>query len=217
MLSDKSGSGVKGMNIIRTFFTLINEEIPADEKIAVSYLGLWSKYYWPVNVSSFVYQLFSNSLPVAARLSNRYRVDQNIDIDERCVWCRGDGFNVPARETFGHLFFDCPTTYTLLKKFADKYLPPNISEAEIKRAVFLGLDLGGRKDDIMQMVGIVFLYCIWIGKIRRRPISFPTIEENMFLIFDGIADSYKWVSDMATNSDDYWSRNWRGRTGGGRG
>ena len=74
-----------------------------------------------------------------------------------------------------------------------------------------------KKDDIMQMVGIVFLYCIWTGKIRRRPISFPTLEENMFLIFDGIADSYKWVSDMATNSDDYWSRHWRGRTGGGRG
>ena len=116
-----------------------------------------------------------------------------------------------------HLFFECPTTHTLLKKFADKYLPPNISDSEIKRFVFLGLDLRGKKDDIMQMVGIVFLYCIWTGKIRRRPISFPTLEENMFLIFDGIADSYKWVSDMATNSDDYWSRHWRGRTGGGRG
>ena len=100
MLADKAGTGVKGMNIIRTFYSLINEEVPVDEKSAVSNLGLWSKYYWPVNVSSFVYQLFSNSLPVAARLSNRYREGQNRDIDERCVWCRGDGFNVPARETF---------------------------------------------------------------------------------------------------------------------
>ena len=217
MLNDSTGTGVKGMNIIRTFFSLINEEVPENDKNAISYLGLWNKNYWPVGLSSFVYQLFSNSLPVAARLGNRYRDDQFRDIDERCGWCAGDGYTVPARETFGHLYFDCPTTMAMLKKFAEKYLPPGLSDTDKKKSVILGLDGEGEKDDYLQIVFIIFLYCIWQGKIRKRPISFPTIEENMFHLFNGIAESYKWVYDEAVNRDDFWSRSWRGRTGGGRG
>ena len=164
-----------------------------------------------------MYQLFSNSLPVAARLGTRYRDDQYRDIDERCGWCAGDGYTVPARETFGHLYFDCPTTTAMLKKFAEKYLLPGLSDTDMKKTVILGLDGRGKKDDYLQIVFIIFLYCIWTGKVRKRPISFPTIEENMFHLFNGIAESYKWVYDEAVNRDDFWSRSWRGRTGGGRG
>ena len=64
MLNDSTGTGVKGMNIIRTFFSLINEEVPENDKNAISYLGLWNKNYWPVGLSSFVI----NCSPIHFRL-----------------------------------------------------------------------------------------------------------------------------------------------------
>ena len=81
---------------------------------------------------------------------------------------------MPERETFNHIYFDCPTTSKLLAQFSDKYLDPNFSQAE-------------------------------------------RVKENMFFLFDGIANSNSWVKKIVETKDDNWSRLWRGRTGGGRG
>ena len=205
------------MNLIRTFCNLINQIPPTDEKKAIQYLGLWNKSFWPVRISNFLYQLFSNSLPVAARLGNRYKNDPLQTIDERCGWCSRDGYNVPERETFNHIYFDCPTTSKLLAQFSDKYLDPNFSQAERVKAIFFGQTNLGDRDDILQITGIIFAYCIWAGKLRKKAISFFTIEENMFFLFDGIANSNSWVKKIVETKDDNWSRLWRGRTGGGRG
>ena len=124
---------------------------------------------------------------------------------------------MPERETFNHIYFDCPTTSKLLAQFSDKYLDPNFSQAERVKAIFFGQTNLGDRDDILQITGIIFAYCIWAGKLRKKAISFFTIEENMFFLFDGIANSNSWVYKIVEIKDDNWSRLWRGRTGGGRG
>ena len=56
---------------------------------------------------------------------------------------------MPERETFNHIYFDCPTTSKLLALFSDKYLDPNFSQAERVKAIFFGLTNLGDRDDIL--------------------------------------------------------------------
>ena len=128
-----------------------------------------------------------------------------------------DNFNVPDRETFTHVYFNCPTTSKLLAQFSEKYLDPNFSQEERVKAVLLGLTNLGNKDELLQIIGIIFVYCIWAGKLRKKAISFYTIEDNMFFLFDGMANSNNWLKRIVETKDDNWSRYWRGRTGSGRG
>ena len=76
------------------------------------------------------------------------------------------------------------------------------TEAERRTLIFFGMDKDLRIDKIWQKVGLLLLYCIWEGKIRRRAISYPTIESNLFFFFDSIAENHKWVKTLAVNKND---------------
>ena len=210
------GTEYKGTNIIRTFFNIIGiDELP-DTSTACSFLGLWNLSIWPIRISTFVYHLYHNSLPVAARLGNRYKNAPEIVVDERCFWCRTN-FNVPGRETFSHVYFDCPITSSIFSSYCNKYLSQNLSIIDRRKNVFLGMDREGKIDTVTQITGLLLLYCIWEGKIRKKNLSFSTVEANMFFCFDSILENNKWVKSLAISKNDVWCRSWRGRADGRRG
>ena len=164
----RNGEKYKGMNIIRTFFNLVELVIPEDKRIACSYLGIWNYSIWPTKISTFLYQLYHNSLPVAARTGNRYRNIPEVMIDERCFWCLQNNFNVPGRETFSHIYFDCPISSAIFSAFCTKYTDPALSALERREYVFLGMNRDKTVDPVIQIVGLLLMYCIWEGKIRRK-------------------------------------------------
>ena len=166
---------------------------------------------------TFAYQLYNNSLPVAARTGNRYRNIVGADIDERCFWCSTDNFNVPGRETFQHVFFDCPTTSAIFSNFCSKFFNDNYTEIQKRSRIFCGMEDDENIDQIMQIVGILLMYCIWEGKIRRKALSYFTVECNLFFYFDNIVENNKWLKTLVMTKDDTWCRYWRGRAGSRRG
>ena len=207
----------KGMNIVRTFFNIVNIALPNCERTSCSLLGVWNYSFWPVKISTFAYQLYNNSLPVAARTGNRYRNIVGADIDERCFWCSSDNFNVPGRETFQHVFFKCPTTSAIFSNFCSKFFNDNCTEIQKRSRIFCGMEDDENIDQIMQIVGILLMYCIWEGKIRRKALSYFTVECNLFFYFDNIVDNNKWLKTLIMTKDDTWCRYWRGRAGSRRG
>ena len=170
----RNGNIYKGMNIICTYFSLIDVAMPDDIQLCCSLLGIWNFSFWPIKLSTFIYQLYSNSLPVAARLANRYRNVQETEIDERCFWNTKDNFNAPGRETFCHVFFEHPTS-ALILTFRTKCLM-GIPEVELKPLIIAGIDNEGKIDSISQIESILLLFCIWEGKLRKRALSYYTVE-----------------------------------------
>ena len=163
-----------------------------------------------------IYHLYHISLPVAARVGNRYKNTPEIVVDERCFWCRTN-FNVPGRETFSHVYFDCPNTSSIFSSYCNKYLSQNLSIIDRRKNAFLGMDREGKIDTVTQITGLLLLYCIWEGKIRKKNLSFSTVEANMFFCFDSILENNKWVKSLASSKTDVWCRSWRGRADGRRG
>ena len=70
-------------------------------------VGMWKKSYLPIAVRIFAFQLVNNSLAVGARLGNRYARDAGRQVEVNCMLCKDDNYNLPIRETFSHLFFEC--------------------------------------------------------------------------------------------------------------
>ena len=109
----------KVKNFISNFSLICKVRVPQGEEPFFP-LSQWTKSYLPVPVRMFAYQLVNNTLPVGARLGNRYLNDVNRAIDTNCPFCTSAGYNLPLRETFSHLFFECSLTNSLLKKFWEK-------------------------------------------------------------------------------------------------
>ena len=72
------------------------------------------------------------------------------------------------------------------------------------------MDREGKIDTVTQITGLLLLYCIWEGKIRKKNLSFSTVEANMFFCFDSIMENNNWVKSLAISKNDVWCRNWRG-------
>ena len=130
---------------------------------------------------------------------------------ERCFWYTKDNFNAPGRETFCHVFFEYPTS-ALILTFRTKYLM-GIPEVELKPLIIAGIDNEGKIDSISQIESILLLFCIWEGKLRKRALSYYTVETNMFFYFNNITCNSSWVKALATIIDNVWCRHWRGRAG----
>ena len=158
--------------------------------------------------------MYNNSLPVGARLGNRYRRDANLNIDERCRLCLV-GTGAGQRETFSHVFFQCPSTNGILLNFCNRYIndfDQNNIDRTLKRFI-LGHDNDGEFSLIDSVIFVLFFYEIWNGRQRSGRFSLPTIVLNMEFNFDGIIKSSSKLFDLALLIDNEWCRNWRERSG----
>ena len=102
-------------------------------------IDMWTNNFLPIEVRLFAYQLFNNSLPVGATMGNRYVINNNVDTN--CPFCTVPGFNLPLRETFGHLFFECPATKIVYEQFKARYWN-EVDSNDLKKIIFLGLKDG---------------------------------------------------------------------------
>ena len=81
----------KVKNFISNFSLICKVRVPQGEEPFFP-LSQWTKSYLPVPVRMFAYQLVNNTLPVGARLGNRYLNDVNRAIDTNCPFCTSAGY-----------------------------------------------------------------------------------------------------------------------------
>jgi len=197
-----------GINSIRTLGQLLSIDLPLEDDKAGRLLGLWNRSYWPVDIKTFIFQLYNNSLPVGARLQNRHRLNPDTVIDERCKLCKV-GFNVAPRETFQHIFFECDKTQYLLNRIKIDITGVDYDVLTFKKRLFRHEADDGCFDEILCIGNILFLYEIWHAKLCHKAPSIATIKENIIFKFDGIVRSAVRLKNIALYSENYWCRNWR--------
>jgi hypothetical protein len=112
----------------------------------------------------------------------------NRNISEACTFCTLNNIAPAPRETFSHIFFDCPETDRTFKSFEQKYLDVLDLDTENKRRVFwfLGL-INGRqesKSKFYQMSSGTILYYVWDCKLRKAKQSFAGCLNFYFFHID---------------------------------
>jgi hypothetical protein len=126
---------------------------------------------------TFIFKFYNNLLGLNTRLSH-FVINQS----RGCTFCHGTVDPVPD-ETFLHLFFDCPVTTSWHDKFLEKYIigPANLTRGQRLQLFFFGIIPNGTRDNhFLAIAVILFQFCIWEEKLRKKKPSFHTIE-NLYL------------------------------------
>jgi hypothetical protein len=136
-----------------------------------------SEFLFRVPYSVIGLYFYYQNLGLNTRLSH-FVINQS----RGCNFCQGILDPVPD-ETFLHLFFDCPVTSSWHKKFMEKYITrlDNLTRDQKLQLFFFGLLPNGTRDNHFLAVAVIlFQFCIWEEKLRKKKPSFHTIE-NLYL------------------------------------
>jgi len=198
---------IKGLNVTDTYCNLVGiNRVP--DVTGGKMLGCWNTSFLPIDLRVFSFQFFNNSLPLGARLVNRYRNVNHNNISDCCTFCQIRNYGVPERETFKHLFFSCPALEDACTRFADKYFSNDLSHVEKMQCFFTGsTDEIPHKVDLI--VCVLFAHEIWQSKLLKKIPNFTTVEFNMRCKFDILIDISKKFKESVVNSDSLWCRHWR--------
>jgi len=218
------GRSKKGSSMFRKILE-VNSKVDKSENICIRYAntcgvikpdlntykwwcGYWNSNFLPISIRLFVLQLVNNSLPVKARLA--HRTDQYID--ESCSVCAA-GFDVRQRETFRHVFFECPSTTMVIEAYGNKY---NGGNAVTDAWLLFGISANETYCPAENLISLLLLYSIWYTRLNNKRVGWLTIEDNMSFLYKGILKASKKCLEMTNNSNNGWCRHW-GENRHGRG
>jgi hypothetical protein len=151
-----------GLTIVKTLANITDTVAPCDVTLKWT-LGSWNKSYLESDLSSFTFKTRNNAIGVGARVAHF-----DGKSSDKCAFCRSAGSpNNPPRETFTHLFFDCPHTKTVLFAILRKLkMNWDLNDGEFKMLYWYG-----QSPEKLEKESLLFFYCfrfsIWKRRCRR--------------------------------------------------
>ena len=127
-----------------------------------------------------------------------------------CPFCTVPGFNLPLRETFGHLFFECPATKIVYEQFKARYWN-EVDSNGFKKMIFLGLKDGKKISRSDHIPLLLLLFAIWKAR-RHKKISYATVENSLVFYYHGLMKSCRKLQIETVRNVSLWCRTW-GRDG----
>jgi hypothetical protein len=206
---------ISNLRVVKTFFNPINCPVPEKNRIQAMH-GCWNWSFLGNRIRTFCFQFFNNSLSIGSRLQARYAAGGAV-IDDRCTFCVKSGSGVPGRETFFHLFYDCPYLVNLQSQYMSIYLVYVNDDVSKKLGCIAGCITAGTSiDNFFILMTSIFFYCtIWQWKLMNKVIpSIATVCMEIDNHFDNAILCSNLVKNLATDSRTPVCRRWRERTNG---
>ena len=209
----KRNHDIGKLRVVKTFFELIDRPVPVALKLQTLHVS-WNLNFLSNRLRTFCFQFFNNSLSVGARLGARY-AGGGIIIDQRCTFCVKAGSLIPARETFPHLFYDCPSVSPLRNQFNNRYMYPANNNVDEKLFAFTGLSNNVHTADsfFLVLTCLFFNYTLWQAKLKKTVPSIATVCQEIDNHFDNVANVSAKLKNLAIDSGTPLCRRWRERRG----
>jgi len=160
-----------------TSFCTITQTVSPTNDIVGTWLGLWNTGGISNRIKTFLFKFYNNLLGLNTRVSHFVATQSRA-----CTFCDGHGITVPPDEKFNHLFMECPTTFDWHCQFLGKYFPHLIyMDAQQRRSFFFWGRLPGEGtvNKFLVLSVLIFQWCVWEEKLRKKTPSFYTID-NIF-------------------------------------
>jgi exonuclease III len=162
-----------------TFYNLVELPVPALNTLTLTNT-IWALSFLSNGLREFVFKSRNNYLPLNNRLA---AFDRNIN--PLCTFCRIRNPQNSPRESFGHLFFSCPTTDSILTHLLNTYFPWNDLDLDSrKNLIWCGYRTGSEK---IQLPLLLFWeaarYSIYRYKLKRTiPNTLEVCRDALFCI-----------------------------------
>jgi exonuclease III len=197
-------------NIFKKFLVLCGfDQGPLPTCVKTQHNGYWYRYGVSNKLSEFLFKFINNLLGLNSRVHHFNRL-----VNEACTFCSISN-RIPApRETFSHIFFDCPETDQTLKRFEAKYLVNLNLDTEVKRRMFwfLGLKSGQviENNRFLQISAGTIMFYVWDCKLRKSKQSFAGCLNFYFFHLDILRKLSAKFKDEMMGTDLDLCRYWDG-------
>jgi hypothetical protein len=214
-LNRKKG-GLEDLRVVKTFCELIGGPILQKESLSLLY-GCWNWFFLGNRIRSFCFQFYNNSLAVGARLAARYE-RSGIVVDSRCTFCVKSGSLVPNRESFMHLFYECPCINRTVLDFASVMMIDGDDVNKKRIGILTGYyeNVGGNDALFLTLTSILLNYSVWLAKGKKIIPILASLCNDVDQQFLQVTVCNKKISELAELSNIPVCRRWRA-SGHGRG
>jgi uncharacterized protein (UPF0128 family) len=173
---------------VNTFARITNTTVPPVERLKNMHC-MWGKSFLCNELRVFLLKYHNNLLGLGNRLAHFV---QNVDV--RCTFCVLANKQDPVPESFEHVFYSCPVTQALLKKFFEKFITKELT-AEI---FFSGVgSAGNEKENVpFSLVLDIFRYFIWQCKLNKRLPTLAYISEEVVYMTNSIRKTSKEMCEL---------------------
>jgi len=164
----------------KTFFRLLNINYIGNKEFSIP-ISWWNTNCLPNRVRTFAFKFFNNILGL-----NQRTVHFAVNPVRYCIFCHLDRVVNPPDESFFHLFSSCPTVRQWHMEFLRTHFNNlNLVDDEVQKFWFLGILPNQTTPSFAVLSAVmVFQYCIWEEKLRKRKPAFRTVNvllEDIFL------------------------------------
>jgi len=162
---------IADLRTVNTYSAITDTNVNSNEAISFA-IGMWNCSFLSNDFREFLFKERNNCLGLNSRVAHFMA-----DVTDQCSQCRILNPGTANRETFGHLFLDCPVTRTVLNGFLR--LAGNVIQGnnpDLKNIYWYGL-VNGTLNKNVGLTFAIFRFVIWKFKIRKRvPRTLETFE-----------------------------------------
>jgi exonuclease III len=205
---------ILNQNSFRKFCELIGIRLVSKITIKNSNV-IWQQWGVANKVKEFSYKFFNNLLGIKSRIGHFVA-----RVDEGCTFCTLRSMIPTPRETFFHLFFECPETDRTLKGFEDRYLSSlNLDNVSARTLFwFFGTipdNLESRDSIFFRLTMIIVQYYVWDCKLQKRNQSLSSCLDFYFFHMEIVRKVNKKVSKTMSKVNLDLCRYWQTERGRG--
>ncbi len=155
-------SNILELRTVQTFSALV--DTPMEDTDPVSFaIGMWNCSFLPNDYREFLFKERNNCLGLNSRVAHFQE-----NTTDQCSFCRILNQDTNNRETFPHLFLDCPVIRTALNGFL-RLSGSNIqgNDPNLKFCYWFGM-YNNEHNKSLALVFSTFRFCIWKFRLRKR-------------------------------------------------
>jgi hypothetical protein len=164
-------------------------DFPSRERMS-SLVSKWNIGFINTSVRVFSFKFYNNILGINSRVSHF-----NPEINAGCTFCVLNKILPPPKETIAHLFFDCPTTDSLIQELGHRYL----QNCNLEKSSFFTSNISEYEKDNrpLDIILEIFRYVIWQYKLNSKiPSSLNFWCDFQYLVSTTIACSKNFESQV---------------------
>jgi hypothetical protein len=184
---------------VNTMARITNTNVPNIERVKGMY-SMWGKSYLNNDLRVFLLKYYNNILGLGNRIAHFVQ-----NAESRCTFCLLSNRLDPVAESFEHIFYSCPSTQIILKKFFKKFLTPILSAENY----FTGSGtVGNEKENVPFSLTLDILrYFIWQCKLNKRLPIYSCIIDDVSYTINVIRKTNMEISDLFEHCTLFIRRN----------
>jgi hypothetical protein len=176
---------------VNTLARITNTTVPAETRVRNMH-GTWGRHGLNNQLRAYALKYYNNILGLSNRVAHFVP-----NTDTRCIFCVLDNREIIGTESFEHIFYSCPITFSIISKMFEKFFTVNLNP----QLYFSGDAVpGNEKENVpFNLTLDVIRFFIWQCKLNKKKPTLSSIVAEVKYCINVIRKTSEELSDLFQN------------------